>query len=105
MNKSTLAAVLAAAALLSSAHFAYAQCSPGVCRINTEAVNNYSQCNGPSLANSIADAQGFRNLSIHPFSSSSFAMKAAIASAASRSLARPREMVTVPGGPPDDLPV
>lgn len=46
-----------------------------------------------------------RRLSIHPFSSSSAARNAAIASAAERSLARPREMVMVPGGPPEDLPV
>lgn len=44
-------------------------------------------------------------LTIHPFSSSSAARNAAIASAAERSLARPREMVMVPGGPPEDLPV
>ena len=44
-------------------------------------------------------------LTIHPFFSSSAARNAAIASAAERSLARPREMVMVPGGPPEDLPV
>lgn len=32
--------------------------------ITIEAVNNYSACNGPSLANSIADAVGFRNTMI-----------------------------------------
>ena len=44
-------------------------------------------------------------LTIHPFSSSSAARNAAIASAPARSLASPREMVMVPGGPPEDLPV
>ena len=44
-------------------------------------------------------------LSIHPFSSSSFARNAAIASAAARSLNNPREIVVASGGPPDDLPV
>ena len=44
-------------------------------------------------------------LTIHQFSSSSAARNAAIASAPARSLAIPREMVMVPGGPPEDLPV
>ena len=47
----------------------------------------------------------FASLTIHPFSSSSAARNAAIASAPARSLAIPREMVMVPGGPPEDLPV
>ena len=29
-------------------------------KIFTEAVNNYSACNGPSLSNSIADVNGFK---------------------------------------------
>ena len=39
----------------------FADASAASSYVNVEAVNDYSQCNGPSLTNSIADGQGFWN--------------------------------------------